>query len=146
MQEETTDMEETKTSFIVPGQPQAKQRPRWSGHHMYTAKETVNFETYIKEMFVISYPDFVPLEGALRMTVTAYMMIPKSTPKKKAKLMEQRIIRPHKKPDWVNIASSICDALEKLAYKNDSQIVTAIFHKFYSIRPRLEIEITGARI
>ena len=139
-------MNENKISFVVPGQAQAKQRPRWSGHHMYTAKETVNFETYVKEMFVISYPDFVPLEGALRMTITAHMMIPKSTSKKKAKLMTERIIRPAKKPDWVNIASSICDALEKLAYKNDSQIVTAIFHKFYSHQPRLEIEIKGAKI
>ena len=139
-------MEENKLSFVVPGQPQAKQRPRWSGHHMYTAKETVNFETYIKEMFVISYPDFIPLEGPLRMTIIARMMIPKSTSKKKAKLMTERIIRPDKKPDWVNISSAICDALEKLAYKNDSQIVTAVFHKFYSMRPRLEIEITGAKI
>ena len=139
-------MEENKISFIVPGQAQAKQRPRWSGYHMYTAKETVNFETYVKEMFVISYPDFMPLEGPLAMTLTAWLMIPKSTSKKKAKLMVERVIRPDKKPDWVNVASAICDALEKLAYKNDSQIVTAVFHKFYSHQPRLEIEITGAKI
>ncbi len=137
-------MEDNKINLVVPGHPQGKQRPRWSGHHMYTAKETVNFETYIKEMFAISHPDFVPLEGPVRMTITAWMMIPKSTSKKRAKLMVERAIRPDKKPDWVNIASAICDALEKLAYKNDSQIVTAVFHKFYSRQPRLEIEITGA--
>ena len=139
-------MEESKIKFVVPGQAQAKQRPRWSRHHMYTAKETVNFEMYVKEMFVISYPDFVLLEGPLTMTLTAWLMIPKSTSKKKAKLMVERVIRPSKKPDWVNISSTVCDALEKLAYKNDSQIVTAVFHKFYSHQPRLEIEITGAKI
>ena len=40
-------------------------------------------------MFAISYPDFMPLEGALMMTITALMIIPKSTSKKKAKLMEE---------------------------------------------------------
>lgn len=136
-------MEESKISFEVPGQPFAKQRARWSGHYMYSPKETVGFETYIKEMFVISYPNFVPLEGALRMTVTAYMMIPKSTSKKKMKLMIDKVIRPDKKPDWDSLGRIVSDALEGLAYKNDSQIVTGIVHKWYAVRPRLEIEITG---
>ncbi|MEE9510401.1 MAG: RusA family crossover junction endodeoxyribonuclease [Candidatus Bathyarchaeia archaeon] len=139
-------MEENKLSFIVPGNPQGKQRARWSPHGTYTPKETVGYETYIKEMFVISYPDFVPLEGALRMTITAYMMIPKSTSKKKAKLMVERVIRPDKRPDWDNLGKVASDALEGLAYKKDSQIVTGIVYKFYSHQPRLEIEITGARI
>lgn len=139
-------MEENKISFIIPGEPQAKQRPRWSPHGTYMPKETVDYETYIKEIFVISYPDFILLEGPLKMQITAWLMIPKSTSKKKAKLMIERIIRPTKKPDWENVAKSVCDALEKLAYKNDSQIVTAVFHKFYSVQPRLEIEISGAQI
>lgn len=123
-------MEENKIFFIIPGEPQ----------------ETVDYETYIKEIFVISYPDFILLEGPLKIQITAWLMIPKSTSKKKAKLMIERIIRPTKKPDWENVAKSVCDALEKLAYKNNSQIVTGIIHKFYSIRPRLEIEIYGAQI
>ena len=139
-------MEEVKISFEVPGQPLAKQRARWSGHYMYSPKETVGFEVYVKEMFVINYPDFILLEGALRMTVTAYRMIPKSTSKKRAKLMIDRIIRPDKKPDWDSLGRIVSDALEGLAYKNDSQIVTGIVYKYYAIRPRLEIEITGAKI
>ena len=97
-------------------------------------------------MFVISYPDFIPLEGPLRMQLIAWLMILKSTSKKKAKLMEERIIRPDKKPDWDNLGKVVSDALEGLAYKNDSQIVTGIIHKYYSVRPRLEIEIYGAQI
>ena len=139
-------MEESKIKFEIPGQPQHKQRPRWSRTRMYSPKDTVNYETYIKEMFVISYPDFIPLEGPLRMTLTAWLMIPKSTSKKRVKQMIERIIIPEKKPDHDNIVKIVSDALEKLAYKNDSQIATCIFHKWYARRPRLEIEITGARI
>ena len=83
-------MEQKKISFEVPGQPQGKLRPRWSRTRMYSPDKTVSYETYIKEMFVISYPDFVPLEDALRMTIIAYMMIPKSTSKKRTKLMIDR--------------------------------------------------------
>jgi len=139
-------MEENKISLVVPGQPRYKQRPRWSKTRMYSPIETVNYEIYIKEMFVISYPDFVPLEGALRMTVIAYMMIPKSTSKKRAKLMVDRVIRPAKQPDISNILKSAEDALNTLAYHDDKQIVSAICHKYYAVRPRLEIEITGAKI
>lgn len=139
-------MEENKISLVVPGQPQSKLRARWSGHHTYTPDKTVNYENYIKEIFVISYPSFVPLEGALRMTIIAYMMIPKSTSKKRMKLMIDRIIRPTKKPDISNILKSAEDALSSLAFHDDKQIVTAICHKYYAVRPRLEIEIGGARI
>lgn len=139
-------MEENKISFIVPGQPQGKLRARWSPHGTHTPQKTIDYETYIKEMFVISYPDFVPLEGPLTIQLTAWMMIPKSTSKKKMKLMEERVIRPTKKPDMSNILKSAEDALNTLAYHDDSQIVTGIIHKFYSTRPRLEIEIYGAQI
>lgn len=139
-------MERDKVSFEIPGQPQSKLRARWSGHHTYTPDRTVNYEIYIKEMFVINYPDFVPLEGALRMTVIAYMMIPKSTSKKRAKLMIDRVIRPIGKIDADNIIKVSFDALEGLAFKNDNQIVTAMCHKYYAVRPRLEIEIYGAQI
>ena len=143
-------MEENKVSFEVPGQPQGKLRPRAvrRGSHIgiYMPGKTVNYEVYIKEMFVISYPDFALLEGPLRMTVIAYMMIPKSTSKKRTKLMIDRIIRPTKKPDISNILKSAEDALNSLAYHDDKQIVTCICHKYYAVRPRLEIEITGARI
>ena len=137
---------ENKIILTIPGQPQYKQRPRWSRTRMYLPTDTVNYETYIKELFVISYPDFTPLEGPLRMQITAWLMIPKSTSKRKTKLMMERVIIPEKKPDHDNIVKIVSDALEKLAYKNDSQIATCIFHKWYSQRPRLEIEIGGAQI
>lgn len=137
---------ENKILFIVPGQPQGKLRARWSPHGTHTPQKTINYETYIKEMFAVRYPDFVPLEGPLYMKITAWQMIPKNTSQKKMKLMVAGILRPAKKPDFDNIAKTVCDALEKLAYKNDNQIVTAVINKYYSTKPRLEIEIFGAQI
>lgn len=132
--------------FVVPGRPQEKQRPRWSRTRMYSPIQTVNYETYVREIFVISYPDFIPLEGPLKMTITAYLMIPKSTSKKRTKLMIERIIIPEKKPDWDNLGKIVSDALEGLAYKYDGQIATGIVYKRYSDQPRLEVEIEGIQI
>jgi len=128
-------------TLTIPGEPKAKQRPKWFKHGIYTPKETVNYETYIKELFVAKYPDFVPLETALSLELIAYFTIPKSTSKKKHRLMRLHVIKPTKKPDLDNCIK-IIDALESLAYKNDNQFVAIVAKKHYSMRPRLEIRIT----
>jgi len=130
----------TEITLIIPGEPKAKQRPRWFKHGTYTPAETVNYETYIKELFVAKYPDFVPLETALSLELIAYFTIPKSASKKKQRLMRLHMLKPTKKPDLDNCIK-IIDALESLAYKNDNQFVAIVAKKYYSMRPRLEIRI-----
>jgi len=131
--------------LTIPGEPKGKQRPRamrrgqFTG--IYTPKKTVNYETYIKELFVIKYPDFMLLEGPLFLCFTAYLSIPTSTSqKKKAMMLDGRII-PEKSPDIDNILKIIMDGLESVAYKRDSQIAGCIIDKLYSDRPRLELRI-----
>jgi len=57
-------------------------------------------------------------------------------------MMKLGIIKPTKSPDADNILKTVMDSLEKLAYKNDSQIVRVVMDKDYSERPRLEITIS----
>lgn len=134
--------------LTVPGEPQGKQRPRaWRGPKgkkpmTYTPAKTVNYETYIKELFAIKYPDFRPVECVLKMTLQAWLMIPASVSKKKSKLMQDLALKPGKRPDMDNVLKVVMDALEKLAYKNDSQIVEAHLYKFYAEKPRLDIRIS----
>ena len=133
---------EQKISLTIPGEPRGKQRPRWQKFGTYTPKETVNYETYIKQLFAIKYPDFIPIESALTAHLWAGLTIPKSASKKKVGQMKLGIIRPTRRPDVDNILKAVLDALEKLAYKNDSQICSVIIDKDYSERPRLEITIS----
>jgi len=125
----------------VPGEPQGKQRHKWSPRGTYSPKKTVNYETYIKELFAVKYPDFVPVEGALELELIALLTIPTSTSKKRKAMMESNEIRPTKRPDVDNLVKIVMDALETLAYKNDSQIVDEATHKYFSIKPGLEIRI-----
>jgi len=131
-----------KIELIIPGEPIAKARPRVTKYGTYNPAKCVNYETYIKELFVVKYPDFVPMEIALSLELIAYFTIPKSASKKKQRLMRLHIIKPTKKPDLDNCIK-IIDALESLAYKNDNQFVAITAKKYYSMRPRLEIRITG---
>jgi Holliday junction resolvase RusA-like endonuclease len=55
-------------------------------------------------------------------------------------------IKPVKKPDLDNIAKICLDALNKLAFDDDSQIVALRVEKHYSEEPRVEIEITEREV
>jgi Holliday junction resolvase RusA-like endonuclease len=128
--------------LIIPGEPVAKARPRVTKSGIaYTPAKTKNYETLVQELYIINYPDKVPLEGELIAMVNAYFTIPKSASKKKRKLMSLGDIRPTKRPDLDNIAKSILDALNSLAYKDDSQIVSLTINKYYSEKPRVEVGI-----
>lgn len=46
---------------------------------------------------------------------------------------------PAKKPDIDNVVKAVLDALNKVAYRDDNQVVELQIRKQYSERPRLEI-------
>jgi len=129
--------------LTVPGEPIGKARPRWSAHGMYTPQKTVSYETLIKELFAVSYPDFMPLDGPVTMTLEIFQGIPKSASAKKKTDMLSGRIRPIRRPDADNVLKSFGDALQGQAYQNDTQIVEAHIYKFYSDRPRVELTLKG---
>ena len=135
----------TIIKFEIPGDPQGKRRARFvrAGHFIksYADPKTVNYETYIREMFCIAYPKFVPLEGQLAVEIKAFCGMPKSVSKKKRALMESGKFKPAKRPEPDNIAKVVLDALTGLGFKNDSQVVRLLVDKSYSDRPRVEIEV-----
>jgi Holliday junction resolvase RusA-like endonuclease len=83
------------------------------------------------------------LEGQIKAHIQAFFFIPKSTSNKKREKMLSGEIRPTKKPDTDNLAKIILDSLNKMAYDDDSQIVTLTVQKFYSDEPRVEVELAG---
>jgi len=94
---------ENKIHLTIPGEPKAKQRPKWFKHGTYTPEKTVSYESYIKELFATKYPEFMPKETALTLHIYAGLFMPKSTSKKKVDMMKLGIIKPIKKPDVDNL-------------------------------------------
>lgn len=132
--------------FSIPGQPMGKQRPRvvhnGSFSQAFTPKETVSYENLVRVMYreAAKGKRFAD-EDMLDVRVIAYYSIPKSTSKKKRKMMLEHKIRPTKKPDIDNIGKIICDSLNTVAYRDDSRIVDAQVRKFYSENPRVDVTI-----
>lgn len=122
--------------FTIPGEPTGKGRPRVTKFGTFTPEKTVSYENLIK----VTYPGKM-LEGQLEIEVQAYYSIPKSTSKKRRELMMLGEIRPTKKPDCDNVLKIIADALNKIAYNDDSQIVRAVVEKYYCENPRVEVEL-----
>ncbi len=128
-----------EVKFIVPGEPKGKARPRFSraGNYIraYTPQNTVNYENYVK----LCYPCGKKLEGGIIAEITGVFPIPKSVSKKKRLQMLNGEIPYTKKCDCDNLAKIILDALNGIAYDDDSQICKLYVSKQYGKEPRTEI-------
>ena len=126
---------------MVPGEPKAKGRPRFrTTGRAYTPNDTASYENLVKLAYRDEVGD-VMLDGQLFCRITAYFPIPKSVTKKRRILMSAEHIRPIKRPDLDNIGKTIADALNHIAYGDDSQIVTMVISKKYSENPCVVCEI-----
>jgi Holliday junction resolvase RusA-like endonuclease len=122
------------------GRPKFARRGKFV--NTYTPKETADYESRVKECYVQETRNGVVLILPVSVDIKAFFPIPKSTPKYKIKAMLNGAARPTKKPDFDNIGKIICDALNGLAYPDDSHIVDGAVHKFYSDEPRVEVTLT----
>lgn len=104
---------------------------------------TVLYENLIKTCYYQTGVNPFGADEELRATIIAYYPIAKSTSKKKRQQMLAGLIRPTKKPDLDNVIKSILDALNKVAYHDDTQIVSLSMEKFYSDSPRVEVTINS---
>lgn len=80
------------------------------------------------------------------MSIEAVFDIPKSKSKKVKAQMYTGVILPTKKPDADNIAKVVCDALNGVAYKDDTQVCSLTVIKRYTTAeengPGVEISIS----
>jgi Holliday junction resolvase RusA-like endonuclease len=133
-------------SFIVPGEPVAKGRPRVSARNgvarMYTPKKTENYENLVAMAAQQAMGNGIPLEGPLLLEVTANVSIPKSKSKKVQEAMRKGSIRPTKRPDLDNYLKAVSDGCNSVVYADDSQIVAIKASKFYSDKPSLFVIIS----
>lgn len=127
--------------LIVPGDPMGKQRPRFNRwtKSAHTPEKTLQYETYVKELYVTNR--FPRLDGYIQVDITAFYRIPKSISNKKRQQMLNNELLPDKKPDVDNVAKTICDALNSIAYEDDKQIVSLTVNKFYGEQPHVVVKL-----
>lgn len=127
--------------FTVPGLPKGKGRHRLGkAGNTYTPTDTVIYENLVRTMYYNECGN-KKLEGPLGAIVGIFYSIPKSESKKRRGLMLENKIQVTKKPDIDNVLKSVFDSLNKIAYDDDSQIVSVEAAKYYSDNPRVEVKL-----
>lgn len=128
-----------KCRFDVIGEVIGKERPKFTKGRAYTPSKTKNYEELIKNTFVSKY-NYLS-KKAIRIKIIAYFAPPKSASKLKKEKMLRNELACTKKPDFDNIAKSVCDALNNVAYKDDSQIVDSIVLKRWGAFEKITVYI-----
>lgn len=135
----------------VYGQPQGKQRARvcvrGNFARAYTPEKTASYEnlinlSYIQALGGIPSPYW---DKPVRIYIQAIYQIPKSFSKKRAAAALNGLVRPQVKPDIDNVIKVVCDALNKVAYKDDTQVVEISACKWYGTEPMLRIDIAEVK-
>lgn len=124
--------------FEVLGKIKGKARPRLGKYSTYTPTDTINYENLVK----ISYLNAKGInlhDKPIKMKIEAIFEPNKSISKKRRiELIKQAVI---KKPDFDNIGKIVADALNKIAYNDDSQICEFEIIKKYGEQEKLIIEV-----
>ena len=118
-------------------EPVPKGRPRFTrSGHAYTPPKTHFYEKGLRELYAGE-----KFEGAIGISFVFGMPIPKSTSKRTREKMLNGEIHHCKKGDLDNLVKAATDALNGLAYDDDSQIVYLYAKKRYADEPYVYVKI-----
>ena len=120
--------------FTVVGKIQPKQRPRFkrcgSFIQTYTPEPTLKYQKLVADSYLEKYGNLKELTGALVMDIVAYFSVPKSYSKKKKAELYGKPNTQHN-GDIDNVAKSILDGLNGIAYMDDTIIYDLHIRKYY---------------
>lgn len=121
-----------KVKFTIPGIPVPKARPRVVRGHAFTPKKTKDYEALVQDVYNLTVGEYLG-DSAIVATIDLYFPIPESYSKSKKRRIADGEIKHTKRPDVDNCAKAILDALNEVAYKDDSQIVESRITKHYAV-------------
>lgn len=125
--------------ITIKGPPVAKGRPRLrKDGGTYTPQKTVNAERHIAQAWKAKYKE--QLSGALRITICAAFLVPKSKSKKEKECLLDKKYQTSR-PDLDNIVKLVLDALNEIAYADDKCICDIRAFKVYDTMEYTYIKI-----
>jgi len=120
--------------FEVIGKIQPKQRPRFvkRGAYIqtYTPEPTLKYQKLVADSYLEKYGNLKELTGALSVEITAFFNVPKSYSKKRRRELYGKPNTQHN-GDIDNIAKSVLDGLNGIAYDDDTIIYDLHITKYY---------------
>ena len=116
---------------------------RYTGKTMsFTPEKTALYENLIKVSYFEQCGRRNVEKGTpISIKIIAGFQIPKSTSLKRERQMLAGLLRPTKRPDADNISKCILDALNGIAYYDDSQVTDLEVIKIYAKEPGVRVFI-----
>ena len=123
--------------YRIDHDPVAQGRPRFAKGRAYDPPRSKAYKELVKLVSRKYFPE--PLEGPIEIAMFFDIKIPKSWPawKKQEKLRTYH----SSKPDIDNLSKAILDALNGIAYKDDSQVAQWVARKCWSECPGTFIRV-----
>lgn len=133
----------TAKAIRVDGEAIGKARPRATlaaGHiKTYTPSKSKDFEFKVAEAYRKSYGNIPPSTKPIEVCIEAHFPLLKGDyrkngePNKRGQAKLDGTEKPTKKPDIDNLAKSVLDGLNKIAWVDDTQVVKLWVAKTYSL-------------
>ncbi len=133
--------------ITVPGEPGAKGSVRacvvGGSARTYKDAKTRKAMDRIQDAAVRAMEDAGanPLQGPVAVTLRAYRAKGRPASKVGKQRAEDGLVRPVTKPDVDNYSKAALDSMNGVCYRDDAQVVRLVVEKWYSERPRTEIEV-----
>ena len=123
--------------------PETTPRPRYNftGHNFYVKNAASNnqfMKVLVDNEETLRHYIVTPCEFTCR----CYFPIPSDMNKTDTLLAEMGAIRPTTQKDWDNLGKTYSDMIQKWLLLNDALIIKGTTEKYWSLKPRVEIEIT----
>lgn len=126
--------------IVLDLEPKPTPRPRYSGRTgAFYVKGAHSNKIFFKKY--ISDRDLPFITGALKVDCRCYLKTPSSLSKSDTLLAELGYIRPISKPDWDNLGKTYSDMLTDVLILDDAHIIDGRCSKYYSLHPRIEMDI-----
>ena len=108
----------------------------------YSPKETVSYENLVKGQAMGAMGDKLLLSGPIKVSIVFCYPELKSWPNKKKKLIADGLQLPKiTKPDIDNLVKAVCDGMNGIVYKDDSQVTKLSCQKIYWKKPQTVIHV-----
>ena len=133
-------------TFIIPGEPVAKGRPRATSINgmarMYTPKKTVNYESLVALAAQQAMAGRPLMDGPVELSFEARFTIPKSWTKKRLAAHIECPEYVTKKPDLDNLEKALGDGMNGVVFADDSQIAqNGLCRKIYGAEPGVTVTV-----
>ena len=128
-------------------EPKPQSRPRFARRGNFTTtyedKDMKSWRERCRLLIANLYIGQPILEGPLRARVRFYIKPPQyiSKIKRNQQALVDEIIPVGKKPDIDNYEKALYDSMSGIVFQDDGQIALHDVGKFYSLNPRIEVEI-----